>query len=357
MSRRQLDSLAARPLPGRDRREPGNGLAHLGRVAHPGHDSTTEFLLSTYVCHPALANDNLSGVVVLWALGRTLLPAAADAHLPPALEPGHPRAALLARAQPRHARPRAPRARNLVRRRPGPAALQAKPTRRRRRSTARLPIVLADKPESIVTDWEPLGGDERQYCSPGFNLPVGHLHAHPSRPLPRVSLVGRQPRLRHGDALGSAVRCGARDHRRCRDERARTGTLAHTASRNSGGAASTRASPTGRIRRRRFSGCSTSPTAMNDLLAIAERSGLPYRTILAAAGTLEARPLQRLPLTESVGSPREWLRCRPSTSSAPGARGTERGGRHRPGTGTEVTDDCGSTTADRCELSPIRGRL
>ena len=32
--------------------------------------SDETFLLSTYVCHPALANDNLSGVVVLWALAR-----------------------------------------------------------------------------------------------------------------------------------------------------------------------------------------------------------------------------------------------------------------------------------------------
>src|SRR5262249_15824390 len=31
-----------------------------------------EVLLTTHVCHPALANDNLSGIVLLWALARTL---------------------------------------------------------------------------------------------------------------------------------------------------------------------------------------------------------------------------------------------------------------------------------------------
>ena len=43
-----------------------------GEIVIPGRRDD-EFLLSTHVCHPALANDNLSGVVVLWAVGRALL--------------------------------------------------------------------------------------------------------------------------------------------------------------------------------------------------------------------------------------------------------------------------------------------
>ena len=32
-----------------------------------------------------------------------------------------------------------------------------------------------DKNEISINDFSPIGSDERQYCSPGFNLPVGQL--------------------------------------------------------------------------------------------------------------------------------------------------------------------------------------
>ena len=99
-----------------------------GELTIPG-SSDDEFLLSTYVCHPALANDNLSGIVVLWALGRALLQQQHSTHVPPALEPRDTRPAVLARPEPRPPRPRAKRARRLVRRRPRPAPLQAQPAR------------------------------------------------------------------------------------------------------------------------------------------------------------------------------------------------------------------------------------
>jgi aminopeptidase-like protein len=36
----------------------------------------------------------------------------------------------------------------------------------------------------VVVDWAPLGGDERQFCSPGFDLPVGALSRTPAGSFP-----------------------------------------------------------------------------------------------------------------------------------------------------------------------------
>ena len=54
-------------------------------------------------------------------------------------------------------------------------------------------------------DFTPLGGDERQFCSPGFDLPVGVLSRTPTDAFPGVPHLCRRPRLRPaGSALGDS---------------------------------------------------------------------------------------------------------------------------------------------------------
>ena len=71
MSRQRLESLEPGDYHVVVDAELADGSLTSGELTLEGARET-EFLLSTYVCHPALANDNLSGIVVLWALARTL---------------------------------------------------------------------------------------------------------------------------------------------------------------------------------------------------------------------------------------------------------------------------------------------
>ena len=68
------------------------------------------------------------------------------------------------------------RADALVHRRRRRPHLQAQPPRRRRRRPRRWrPSCATRARPHRVLPWEPWGGDERQFCSPGFDLPVGTL--------------------------------------------------------------------------------------------------------------------------------------------------------------------------------------
>ena len=83
-----------------------------------------------------------------------------------------------------------------------------------------------------------------------------HAVADATRPLPRVPLVSGRPRLSsRAEALAVVLPSCPEDHRPGRDERDATATSRRTASRSSAGAASTRASLTGRTRSSRTSGC------------------------------------------------------------------------------------------------------
>ena len=134
-------------------------------------------LISTHACHPSLANDNLSGLVVDGrARARARGAAAAPALLPLPLRPRHDRRHHLAGAQ--RGEDREDRAR------PGRGrvwATAAPSTTRRagaatRRSTARCPSRSPGSGSRIeIEDFVPFGYDERQYNSPGFALPVGSL--------------------------------------------------------------------------------------------------------------------------------------------------------------------------------------
>ena len=86
--------------------EPGEYDVVIDSTLEPGHltyaelrlegESDEEVLISTYVCHPSLANDNLSGIAVATMLAKQLAAATAAALLPVPVRARHDRAAGLA---------------------------------------------------------------------------------------------------------------------------------------------------------------------------------------------------------------------------------------------------------------------
>jgi len=133
-----------------------------------------EFLLSAHLCHPSLANDNCSGMALLTYLARQMTAGAPPRHTYRFIfAPGTIGSlAWLSRNESRldqidH---------GLVVSCMGDGG---GPTYKRSRNgkafiDRAMAIALRDlAPEAMILDFSPYGYDERQYCSPGFNLPVG----------------------------------------------------------------------------------------------------------------------------------------------------------------------------------------
>lgn len=151
-----------------------DGHLTYGELFLPGA-SDDEVLISCHACHPSLANDNLSGLVISEALARLLsgkqlrysyrflfIPGTIGAIT--WLAQNHNRADHI-----RH---------GLVLSGIGDAGgFHYKKSRRGNADVDRaMSHVLrhCGEPAEIL-DFSPYGYDERQYCSPGFNLPVGCL--------------------------------------------------------------------------------------------------------------------------------------------------------------------------------------
>ncbi|MEU9690861.1 DUF4910 domain-containing protein [Amycolatopsis japonica] len=136
----------------------------------PG-EVTDEVIISCHTCHPSLANDNVAGIAIAAAFARTLeKPHYTYRFL---FMPGTIGAITwLARNNDRVGRIKA----GLVLACAGdPGSLTYKRSRRGDAEIDRvLAYVLADRAHKIV-DFSPYGYDERQFCSPGFNLGVGSL--------------------------------------------------------------------------------------------------------------------------------------------------------------------------------------
>jgi aminopeptidase-like protein len=143
-------------------------------------ETTDEVLVSCHVCHPSLANDNLSGIAVASRLARLL-----DQGPRPRYSyrflfiPGTIGSITwLARNEDRIDRIR----HGLVLSGVGdPGGFTWK---RSRRGDAEIDQAVAhvlgrSGRAHQVVDFSPYGYDERQYCSPGFDLPVGRLSRTP----------------------------------------------------------------------------------------------------------------------------------------------------------------------------------
>ena len=150
--------------------EPGS-LTY-GECFLPG-DSEDEVLLCTHVCHPSLANDNLSGIVLLNELGAVLADQRRRLSYRLLFVPGTIGSiAWLARNEEALGRIRA----GLVIACIGDAApLTYKRSRRGDAFVDRAGALVVDMAGGRVHDYVPWGWDERQFNSPGFDLPVGCL--------------------------------------------------------------------------------------------------------------------------------------------------------------------------------------
>ncbi len=138
-------------------------------------ESEDEVLVSGYADHPAMANDNLSGLALMALLARELAGRRLRYSYRFLFSPGTiGPITWLARNEERLDRIKHGLVCLCVGD-PGPLTYK-----RSRRGDAEIDraaqLVLRDSGEpSKVRDWEPWGGDERQFNSPGFNLPVGTL--------------------------------------------------------------------------------------------------------------------------------------------------------------------------------------
>jgi aminopeptidase-like protein len=183
LSRRQLDALSEGEYEvGIDSTlEPGALV--FGELVVPG-SCADEMLLSCHICHPALANDNLSGLAVAVETARQILASPHRLTYRFLFIPGTIGSiAWLAQNEAIAHRVR----HGLVLSCLGDAGPLT--YKRSRRGDAPVDHIaealmaergLADR----VRPFSPYGYDERQYCSPGFDLPVGCLTRTPNGEFP-----------------------------------------------------------------------------------------------------------------------------------------------------------------------------
>jgi len=264
-----------------------DGHLTYGECVLPGREPA-EVLISAHVCHPSLANDNLSGIAVATGLARALGDLERRHTFRFVFAPGTI-GAITWLARNREVAERVAHGLVLT----GVGDRGAPTYKRSRRGDATIDRAMAHVlaeggREHALEDFSPWGYDERQYCSPGFDLPVGCLMRTPH---------GRYPEYHtSGDDLGFVDPAALEDSLgRCL---AAIDVLEReTVYRN--------LSPHGepQLGRRGLYGAlggsadkRTEEMAMlwvlnlsdgeHGLLAIAERSGLPFATVARAAGRL-----------------------------------------------------------------------
>jgi aminopeptidase-like protein len=188
-----------------------NGSLTWAEVVVPG-ESTDEVMVSAHCCHPSLANDNLSGMVLAATLARLVdgvrrlegvplrytyrfvfAPATIGAITWLALH--EDRAQRIAHGL---------TAACLGDR----GRLTYKRSRRGNAEIDRAVVhVLARSGEDYdLRDFSPYGYDERQYCSPGFDLPVGSLTRTPHGEYPEYHTSADDPDFVRPDRLLDSLR-------------------------------------------------------------------------------------------------------------------------------------------------------
>ncbi len=280
-----------------------DGSLTYGEVVLPG-ESPDEVLVSAHACHPSLANDNLSGVAVGVFLARVLAEVDRRFTYRFLFAPGTIGAiAWLARNEGRVERVRA----GLVLAclgSDGPLVYK-----RSRRGDAPVDragahVMRHRGGRGEVVDFSPYGNDERQYCSPGFDLPVGSLTrsgrgARSDRDHTSADDLGSVAPASLADALSAALTVLAilesdavptSRNPRCEPQLGRRGLY-----RALGGRAEQSALESAML------WVMNQADGAHALIDVADRAGLPFATVEEAARLLEAHEL--VALREARGAP------------------------------------------------------
>jgi aminopeptidase-like protein len=143
-----------------------------GEFLHEGA-SAEEFLLSAHICHPSLANDNCSGLALLTYVAKQLSSAKTRHSYRFLFAPGTIGSiAWLSAHEADVGRIKHGLVVSCVGDGGGPTY------KRSRQGSALIDRAMChllkhDWPAANILDFSPYGYDERQFCSPGFDLPVG----------------------------------------------------------------------------------------------------------------------------------------------------------------------------------------
>ena len=174
LSQRQLDALGDGPFEVVIDTTLEPGSLTIGEIFIPG-EIAEEILISTHICHPSMANDNCSGLAIAALFAARAEQAGLRHSLRILFVPGTIGSlAWLALNEADTWRI----AHGLVI--TGLGDRGAFTYKRSRLGDAKIDraaaqILSGRNSDNRIIDFAPWGYDERQYCSPGFNLPVGRL--------------------------------------------------------------------------------------------------------------------------------------------------------------------------------------
>ncbi|HZO62083.1 MAG TPA: DUF4910 domain-containing protein [Gaiellaceae bacterium] len=179
-----------------------HGSLTYGEAVVPG-TGDGEILVSTYTCHPGLANDGVSGIVVAALLGKYL----------PRRRLRHSVRLLFAPATIGAIAWLAANEERLDRIAAGfvvscagdPGPLTLKRSRRGDTDADRAGALVVAARGGSIRPFEPWGTDERQFCSPGFDLPVVALTRTPHEALPEHHTSDDDLSLLRPEALAGSI--------------------------------------------------------------------------------------------------------------------------------------------------------
>ncbi len=289
----------------RERLAPGDYTVVIDATLRPGHLSYAECvvpgsgdgaaMIYTHTCHPALANDNLSGMALAALLARALSAVQPRLTWHFVFAPGTIGSLTwLSRNRELAQNLRAGLVMGLL----GDAGpLTYKRSRLGNSAIDRIAEqALAELGGARVVGFEPYGYDERQFCSPGFNLPVGRLTRSPNATYPEYHSSADNLSLVSTGQLAGALQALARIVGRVDANRSpvnlkpfgepqlgRRGLYGMTGGQSPG------------VFQQALLWVLNLADGAHDLAAMATLSGLPFETLEAAVAALAATDLVQSP--------------------------------------------------------------